>query len=106
MAFAQWCVPTLSESQQFEIEKYKRIMHNMAASNPDQLAAVAADLVRQNVQLQVIVQKATKHICELELGIDLAADPRARWRMHPIQSLWRLVVDQVARRVPCRQSPG
>lgn len=89
MGWGEWCVPTMTESQQFEAEKYRRIMHNMASQDPTSLAAIAADLARQNIMLQSIVAKATRHILALEVERELS----------PTRS-WRQLVGQIASRLP------
>lgn len=104
MTWGEWCVSTLSDSQEFEAEKYKRIVYGLAGSDPNQLATVAAGLVRQNMQLETVLSKAARHIAALEIARDLSEDPRLRVQMHPTKSLYRNIVDQIVSRLPWWQS--
>jgi hypothetical protein len=66
MGWADWLVPTISDEQQFEMEKYRRILTAMASSDPNRLAQIASDMMKHNIMLQSILTKATGHITALE----------------------------------------
>ena len=75
MSWADWLVPTVSDEQQFEIEKYRRILTAMADQDPKRLAQIACSMMKHNIMLQSILTKATGHITALE-----ADQALAEWR--------------------------
>ena len=72
MSWADWLVFTVSDEQQFEMEKYRRILTAMADQDPKRLAQIACDMMKHNIMLQSTLNNATGRIMELEAGQALA----------------------------------
>lgn len=65
-------VPELSVEQLLSLEKGMRALRNEGAQNPEKVIDLTADLWRQHLMQQSIIQKATRHIAELECRIAAA----------------------------------
>ncbi len=122
-------VADITTEQQFQLAQRIRVVQQNVKNHPDRLAAVMADLLRQNTLQASILRSATKRICELEIQLELGVKPSHRftrlWRrvaqvanceleiqlelsvkpghrftMHPLRRLWRRVAQVANARLP------
>jgi hypothetical protein len=91
MGWGEWMVADITTEQQFQLEQSIRVVQQNVKNHPDRLAAVMADLLRQNTLQASILRSATKRICELEIQLELGVKPGHRFTMHPLRRLWRRV---------------
>jgi hypothetical protein len=92
MAWGQWMVVNLTIEEELEVERLARSAINHP--EPEQVAAIAASLVKQNAYQKKILQQAVRYISELEIKNALAQDvAEAPWHSrlsgHPILHFFR-----------------
>ncbi len=76
-------VPELSVEQLLSLEKGVRALRNEGPSNAEKVVNLAADLWRQHLMQQSIIQKATRHIAEIECRIALLESEAERSAPQP-----------------------
>jgi hypothetical protein len=78
MGFSNWRMPEISDETEFALRVQELRAHQDVKRDPETVVKELMHLARQNAALEVIVEKATRRIIELEAAAAVAPPPESR----------------------------